>query len=302
MDAPRDLEREALRVSESRYRHVFETAQDGILLLNAETAQIEEVNPSLVEMLGYPHEEFIGKKLWELSPFAGIKEMFLELQTKGYVRYEVLPLRTAAGANIEVEFVSNTYDCAGIKIIQCNIRNITERRIIEKKLERHTQLYAALSQCNKAIVHCTREEELYLKACQAVVRLGGMSAAWVGLVDPKTRTVLSVASFGEDAGYLSSLKLSIDADSLHGGGPSCIAIRENRPYWCQDLTNDPATTPWRELIQRAGWAASASLPLHRSGVVIGAFILYSSEVGGFDELMRNLMLEIATDISFAIDT
>src|SRR5271157_3339047 len=121
-----DLAHEGLRVSESRYRQLFETARDGILLLNAGTAQIEDVNPYLIEMLGYSHTEFLGKKLWEVGSFADIaqsKEMFAELQAKGYVRYEDLPLKTRAGAPIEVEFVSvsNSYDCEGIKVIQCNI-------------------------------------------------------------------------------------------------------------------------------------------------------------------------------------
>ncbi len=127
----------ALRVSESRYRRLFETAQDGILLLNAHSAQIEDVNPYLETMLGYSHAEFLGKKLWEVGPFADIaqsKEVFAKLQTKGYVRYEDLPLRTKAGALVEVEFVSNRYDCEGIEVIQCNIRDITVRRQAEREL------------------------------------------------------------------------------------------------------------------------------------------------------------------------
>ncbi len=127
----------ALRVSESRYRRLFETAQDGILLLNSDTAQIEDVNPYLVKMLGYTHAEFLGKKLWEVGAFAHIaqcKEMFLELQDSGFIRYEDLPLKTSAGLRIEVEFVSNSYDCAGIKVIQCNIRDISVRKKIEKAL------------------------------------------------------------------------------------------------------------------------------------------------------------------------
>ncbi len=126
-----------LRLSESRYRRLFETAQDGILLLNAKTAQIEDVNPYLIEMLGYSHAEFLGKKLWEVGPFADVaesKDMFAELQTTGYVRYDDLPLRAKTGVLIEVEFVSNTYDCEGIKVIQCNIRNISQRRQVEREL------------------------------------------------------------------------------------------------------------------------------------------------------------------------
>ena len=127
----------ALRASESRYRRLFETARDGILLLNSDTGQIEDVNPYLVELLGYSHTEFLGKKLWEVGPFADraeSREMFALLQAKGYVRYEDLPLKTKAGAIVPVEFVSNTYDCDGIRIVQCNIRDITERKQMEDQV------------------------------------------------------------------------------------------------------------------------------------------------------------------------
>lgn len=170
-DALGDLAHEALRISESRYRRLFETAQDGILLLNADTSQIEDVNPYLINMLGYSHAEFLGKKLWEVGAFADrveSKEMFTELQTNGYVRYEDLPLISKTGAIIAVEFVSNTYDVEGMKIIQCNIRNITDRVRAEAQSQRHLQLYAALSQCNKAIVYCDSEEALYLLNCPGI--------------------------------------------------------------------------------------------------------------------------------------
>lgn len=231
----------ALRASESRYRRLFETAQDGILLLNADTAQIEDVNPYLIDMLGYTHAEFLGKKLWEVGSFADrgeSKEMFAELQTRGYVRYEDLPLKTKAGARIDVEFVSNTYDSEGIKVIQCNIRNITERKAAEAKLKRHTQLYAALSQCNKAIVHCITEEELFLQVCRAAVQFGGMKMAWIGLIDSETLKVQPVARFGDDTEYLKDINVSVDADSPFGCGPIGTAIRENLLYWCQDLMDD----------------------------------------------------------------
>ncbi len=295
---------EVLRVSESRYRRLFETAQDGILLLNADTAQIEDVNPYLIDLLGYSHAEFLGKKLWEVGPFADraeSKEMFVKLQETGYVRYEDLPLKSKAGAKIAVEFVSNTYNCEGIKVIQCNIRNITERKTAEAKIQRHTQLYAALSQCNKAIVHCASEEELFLQICRAAVQFGGMKMAWVGLVDSKTRMLRPAASFGDDSGYLKDLNISVDADSPFGSGPTGTAIRENCLYWCQDYMGDPSTAPWHQRATQAGLAASATLPLHRNGVVIGAFTLFSGEVNPFDEALRDLLVEMAMDISFALD-
>ncbi len=135
---------EALKVSETRYRRLFETAQDGILILESETGRISDVNPFLVEMLGYSHEEFLGKKLWEIGPFKNIEAAqaaFGELQNKGYVRHDDLPLETKDGRPIAVEFVSNAYLVNHHKVIQCNIRNITERKRIAEALQQaHDEL------------------------------------------------------------------------------------------------------------------------------------------------------------------
>jgi two-component system, LuxR family, sensor kinase FixL len=135
---------EALTISETRYRRLFESAQDGILILDAETGQISDVNPFLVEMLGYSYEDFLGKKLWEIGPFRNIeasKTAFLELQRKGYVRYKDLPLETKDGLSIAVEFVSNVYLVNYHKVIQCNIRDITERKLIAEALQKaHNEL------------------------------------------------------------------------------------------------------------------------------------------------------------------
>ena len=135
---------EALKTSETRYRRLFETAQDGILILDAETGQIADVNPFLVEMLGYSHADFLGKKLWEIGPFRNIKASkasFLELQDKGYVRFEDLPLEAKDGRQIAVEFVSNVYLVNHHKVIQCNIREITERKRLAEALQKaHDEL------------------------------------------------------------------------------------------------------------------------------------------------------------------
>ncbi len=124
------------RNSEVRYRKLFETAKDGILLIDPLTEKIIDANPFLLEMLGYPLEEIVGKKLWEIAAIKDIpatKLMFQELQTKGYVRYEDLPIKSKDGKGHEVEFVSNRYPVDGAEMIQCNIRDITDRKAAEKK-------------------------------------------------------------------------------------------------------------------------------------------------------------------------
>jgi PAS domain S-box-containing protein len=135
---------DALKVSEIRYRRLFETSKDGILILDAETGQISDVNPLLVEMLGYSHDEFLGKKLWEIGSFKNkdaTKAAFLELQGEGHVRYEDLPLETKEGWPIAVEFVCNVYMVNHHKVIQCNIRDITERKLMAEELQQaHSEL------------------------------------------------------------------------------------------------------------------------------------------------------------------
>jgi PAS domain S-box-containing protein len=133
----------ALAASELRYRRLFETAQDGILILDEPTGQIVDVNPFLIDMLGYSREEYLGKKLWEigfLKDVAASRAAFEELRSKGYVRYEDLPLETKDGRKAEVEFVSNAYDVGGQKVIQCNIRDITKRRKAEIALSETRRL------------------------------------------------------------------------------------------------------------------------------------------------------------------
>jgi diguanylate cyclase (GGDEF)-like protein/PAS domain S-box-containing protein len=121
----------SVKESEIRYRRLFEAAQDGILILNAKTGMINDVNPFLIYLLGYSREEFIKKKLWEVGAFKDIKaskDAFLDLQKKAYIRYKDLPLRTKDGKLVQVEFVSNVYKAGGEDVIQCNIRDITERK------------------------------------------------------------------------------------------------------------------------------------------------------------------------------
>jgi PAS domain S-box-containing protein len=127
----------ALRVSEIRYRRLFEAARDGVLLLNPNTRKITDVNPFMIELLGYTYNQFVGKELWEiglLKDEQASKEMFEELRVKHFVRYEDLPLKSTGGRTREVEVVANLYQEDAREVIQCNIRDITRRRQVDQEL------------------------------------------------------------------------------------------------------------------------------------------------------------------------
>ena len=137
--AERKKAEESLRESEVRYRRLFEAARDGILILNANTLKITDVNPFMTELLGYSRAEFLGKELWEIGLFSDKEASlatFRELQKTGYIRYADLPLQTIEGNPWEVEFVSNVYEQDSHQVIQCNIRDITERKLTEESRDR----------------------------------------------------------------------------------------------------------------------------------------------------------------------
>jgi PAS domain S-box-containing protein len=172
----------SLRDSELSYRRLFEAARDGILILNVETGRIDDVNPFLVELLGFSRAEIIGKTVGELSPFKDIlsnQAMLKRLQMDRHIRYEDLPLETKDGRKIAVEFVSNVYQSGDKEVIQCNVRDITERRAAEQHLH---LLNTCVSHLNEIIL-VTEAEPLdepgpkIVYVNEAFERLTGYTAA-----------------------------------------------------------------------------------------------------------------------------
>ena len=166
---------DALRASELRYRRLFEAARDGILILDAETGMVVDVNPFMVELLGVTREVFLGKKVWELGFFKDVvanEANFTELQQKGYVRYEDMALEGYDGGRHEVEFVSNVYLANQVKVIQCNIRDISERKRAEEGLRRQAERLESMRRTDLAILLAIESPEAIAQS--VLVHLPGL--------------------------------------------------------------------------------------------------------------------------------
>ena len=181
----RKLAETALTASEVRYRRLFESAKDGILILDANAATITDANPFMAELLGYSQDEFVGKELWQIGLFKDAeasKAAMRELQGKGYIRYEDLPLETKAGRRVSVEFVSNVYGEAGEAVIQCNVRDITDRKRMQDTLKESERRFRTLvEQVKDYAIFMTDPEGRATSWNEGVGRvLGFAEGEWVG--------------------------------------------------------------------------------------------------------------------------
>ncbi len=184
---------------------------------------------------------------------------------------------------------------------QINLARIdAQKKDAEARNRRVTQLYAALSQCNQAIVRCANEAELFTDICRIMVNFGGMKMAWIGALDEQRQQIKPVASFGPGAEYLEDLQISVDAAEPTGRGPIGSAFRTDLPVWCQDFQKDPGTAPWHERGSRFGWVSAGALPLHRNGVVSLVLTVYAGVCDAFDEEVQRLLVEISMDTDYAL--
>ena len=179
-------------------------------------------------------------------------------------------------------------------------RDITVRKAAEEKLAQLSQLYATINEMNEAIVRCQNETELLENVCAIAVHYTGIQLAWIGLIDE--HNILKPITFaGSNSDYIKDFEINLNEPSPSSQGPTGKAILENRIFWCQDFANSPITEPWHDKGKQAGWQSSAAIPLHQEGKVIGALNIYSHTLNAFDTAAQNLLTEMASNVSFALN-
>jgi len=300
----RDItERNRAHASEERYRRLFESAKDGILILDAESGMVVDANPFISDLLGYSHEDFLGKHIWDLGFLKNIaanKEKFLELQRQDYVRYEDLPLETASGKLVHVEFVSNVYLAGNIRVIQCNIRDITRRWQAEEKNHRLGQMYRTISRCNEALVRAQDEIGLAHEMCRVLTEDGNFRMAWVGYAEPgEDKRIHVVAAAGIDENLLGGLSLTW-ANEGCGRGAVGKAIRSGCISVCNDICNQSNCYCGLAHILQQDYLTEAALPLKLDPHGTGVLVVYGSMANEINEEIITLLGELANDLAFGI--
>jgi len=289
--------------SEERYRRLFETAQDGILILDAKTGFIIDANPFISKLTGYSKKEMLNKQLWDLGLFKNIaanKSKFLDLQEKGYARYENLPIETKEGETHYVEFISNSYLVGDIKFIQCNIRDISKRIKVERLNSELSMMYKIIILCNQVLLKETTVTALVEKMCNILVYTGGFGGCWMSpAIFDSENLIKPIASEGIEKSYFKKLNKNIKSNSNQG--LLTKALRLNELFICQDLKNEEKDSLEREYALKKGFSSLAVIPIQSLKKAPYVLVVYGCNHQDLNEDIIALLKNLANDIAFGID-
>jgi diguanylate cyclase (GGDEF)-like protein/PAS domain S-box-containing protein len=293
-----------LMAAEGKFRSLVEQSIVGIYIVQDD--QIVYINPKITEIFGWSEKEMTSRTVYDFivpEDHALVREN-MRNRISGAVASSHYYLRMLhqSGSVLQIEIHASRMDHNGRPAMMGTLLDITERKVAEVKIRHLNRVLAMQSGISALIVRVRDCDELFREACRIAVEAGAFGMAWIGMIAPDTPMVRIAASFGDCADeYLHGIEISTDTDTPLGQGPIGTAIRENRPVWTQDFQHNPLTAPWHERSACFGWDSSASLPLHRNGIPIGALGLYAGEAGAFDDEEMRLLVELAGDLSFAID-
>jgi diguanylate cyclase (GGDEF)-like protein/PAS domain S-box-containing protein len=284
------------------------TAAANTIVITDRDGSIVWANPAFSTLTDYTLAEAVGKNPRDLvksgqQERAVYEEMWATILAGRIWHGQIVNRRKDGSLYPEEQTITPVHDANGkITHFIAIKQDLSERKAAEIRIRHLNRLFAMQSGISALIVRVRDCDELFREACRIAVEAGAFSMAWIGMIAPDTPMVRVAASFGDCADeYLHSIEISTDTDTPLGQGPMGTAIRENRPVWTQDFQHNPLTAPWHELSAYFGWGSSAALPLCRHGIPIGALGLYAGKAGTFDDEETRLLVELAGDLSFAID-
>ena len=285
----------AFRESERRYRRIFETSNDGIMILDFDTGQVKDVNPFLLDLFGAKHEEYLGKEFWQLRFFKNLGEQGItlkELQETGYIHYDGIPLKTADGQYIIMEFVSNVYQEGSQKAIQFNFRDITDRKKAEDELIERARQAALGADIGTVLVQQKDLRRLLQLCTEAIVNHLDAAFARIWIMNEKQNVLELLASAG--------MYTRIDGNhSIKQVGKLKIGIigKEKKPHLTNTVIGDPMITD-QEWAKREGIVAFAGHPLVVADNLVGVMAMFSKKP--LPETALKALASISDEIALGI--
>ena len=265
-------------------------------------------NKFLLQITGYSSDEVLGcdwfaKFVPDVRP--DVKEEFSRGLRTGEIsaHFENL-IRTKNGEERFIRFNNTILHNAQGKIIGTTSigEDITESKHDEDSILRMNRALRMISTCNQIMVHAQDEKTLLDEICQAIVNVGGYQLAWVGFAEQdRARSVRPAAQAGFEQGYLETLKITW-SDTRRGHGPTGTAIRTGEPIIARSIHTDPNFAPWRSEALKRGYASSIALPIKNKEQILGALNVYSTVSGAFYAEEEKLLVELADDLAYGLDS
>jgi PAS domain S-box-containing protein len=287
--------------SQARLGALLKHANDIVVFADLD-GRLVDCNEAAVKAYGYERTELLKLGLADLREPSARERLngdLARLRAQAVLRMEAQHVRKD-GTVFPVEVVANVASAGPDVFIVGVIRDISERRQSEARIQLLNRLLRTISGINQLIVRERTRERLLDEVCRAIVEQGELRMAWVGFTDEQTGWVRPVAWAGLSEDYLRGIRIRWDESPL-GRGPTGTAIREGHPVIANDFDNDERLVPWREQARAQGFRASAAFPLTGDGKVLGALNVYATEPGFFGAEIVSLLDELAGDLGFALD-
>lgn len=289
---------DALIESENRYNNFINNNVDMIFVKDDQLRYLV-ANDSMAKFYGKTSAELLNKTDKELAagelnfPCESSDKKALEVDAP-FVIEEKLGNRIYETLKFPMQLRNNQKGIGGI------LRDITDRKSAEEKLNYVTRLYALLSHVNEAIVRIKDEEELLKTICELAIKYGQFRMCWIGIYDEEA-DVLKPATFaGYEDGYLKTLNVK-PYQKPYGKGPTGRSFLEKRMIFCNNIATDPDMSPWKEEAGKRDYKSSFATPIYRKGIPYGTLTLYASIANFFNEEEQKLLSEISNNITYAID-
>ena len=287
-----------MRLSEAMHRCLFEEAADAIIIADAESSRLLEVNTRAEELTGWKRDELLSMTLADLIAPESLAEQRLRWGAlrEDHVVFAERLIRRKDGSVFLGELSGRKLSDG--KVIG-HLRDLSQRKQLEAKNRHLSRLYSLLSHVNQAVIRSRERQDLFQTVCDVAVEHGGFRMAWIGLVDDETQRLVPVAHAGYEADYLSGVLVSMN-DPHTSRGPAGVALREGRLVVCDDIAADESMAVWREAALARGYRTVASVALRVQGRSVAALTVYGDHVGFFSADEQRLMQELGDDIGAAL--
>jgi PAS domain S-box-containing protein len=294
----------AVRESEEKFSKIFHSSPVGMVMTHLPEGQCVDVNEAYLTMLEYSRENVIGRDSRDLNMHIDPDkraEVFRTLHEQGKVTNIELSFRTKTGRVIEILSSIDRINLQGQEYSLSTNIDITQRKQDEAEIKQLNRELKAINECDQVIVHANDEQTLLSDVCHILCTSAGYRTAWVSSVErDEAKSVRPLAWCGDEE-YITNARITW-ADNERGRGPTGLAARNNKTYFFQDFTSDPAAAPWREAALLRGFRSSIALPLaDEDGNVFEVLTLYSTEPNYFNAAEVKLLEMLAGDLAFGIN-